>query len=172
MCSIIYWGLVYSKRCTNTPKSISCHFMRLIPLLAVEAQTLFISAGAIAGLLLCDRQHASYYNACCFIHKCSSPVQYGGAPLHVPSSWQWRVALPTSTPPGRQEYCITEPYVQLWVPDTTALGGAPGSPQEIAVEMVTDWERDTQKVLVCDWVQQQIPHYCIKWSSWVTAGVS
>lgn len=70
------------------------------------------------------------------------PVQYGGAPLHVPSSWQRRVAFPTSTPPGRQECCMTEPYVQLWVPDTTALGGAPGSPQEIATETVTNWEAE------------------------------
>ncbi len=73
------------------------------------------------------------------------PVQYGGAPLHVPSSWQWRVALPTSTPPGKQEYCSSEPYVQLWVPDTTALGGTPGSPQEIAMETVTDWKRERER---------------------------
>lgn len=154
MCSIIYWGLVYGTLCTNTPKISSCHFMRLIHLLAVAAQALFISVGVIVGLLLCDSQHATHYKACCFVHPCALPVQYGGAPLHVPSSWQWRVALPTSTPPGWQEYCITEPYVQLWVPDTTALGGAPGSPQEMAVETVTDWERDGQKVSVCDWVQQ------------------
>lgn len=124
----------------NTPKSISCHFTRLIPQLAVAAQTLFVSVGVIAGLLLCDSQHASHYKACCFVHQCALPVQYDGAPLHVPSSWQWRVALPTSTPPGRQEYCITELYVQLWVPDTTALGGAPGSPQEMAVERARQTE--------------------------------
>lgn len=99
------------------------------------------------------------------------PVQYGGAPLHVPSSWQWRVALPTSIPPGRQEYCSTEPYVQLWVPDTTALGGTPGSPQEIAAETVRDGTTGGERrggggVLVCKIVSsyrfQMLLHYMIQ----------
>lgn len=59
------------------------------------------------------------------------------------------MALPTSTPPGRQEYWITEAKVQLWVPDSTALGGAPGSPQEIAAETLTDDRAtDTEEILV------------------------
>lgn len=51
--------------------------------------------------------------------------------------------MPTSTPPGRQEYWIAEANVKLRAPDSTALGGTPGSPQEMAAETTTDWDADT-----------------------------
>lgn len=117
-----------------------------------------------------QQKHAALFNR---VHL---PVQYGGPPLQVPSSWQWRVVLPTSTPPGRQEYCSTEPYVQLWVPDTTALGGTPGSPQEIATEARRDGKRKGGgvSVCVCEGLCPTLDskYYCIRWCSWVIAGDS
>lgn len=77
---------------------------------------------------------------------CSIPIHRGWDPLQVPSSWQVRVADPTSTF-GALQLNVTSDLKMKLRPSLCPLASVPGSPQNLAAQVRR--RRRKKKVRYC-----------------------